>query len=215
MGATGFGSRSPRDSAATRSRRRTGSGRSRSADERHGAGIFVVRLRTRNGVIPAKENELVLVEFDGPRDELEAKYGFALPPSLAVVSRRGEHVYLRAPDGCPPGKFEIADSGVSWSGDGVLISAGSLHESGHIYRFVDPEAPLLEPTADLYRGSASDREAGRQLRPAGRRPGRADPQPGTAARTSSRSACSRPGRGSGRRRSCRWRSPPTSAATRP
>ena len=40
---------------------------------------------------------------------------------------------MRAPDGCPPGKFEIADSGISWSGDGVLISAGSLHESGHVY----------------------------------------------------------------------------------
>ena len=43
------------------------------ADERHGAGVFAVRLRTRNGVIPAKANNLVLVEFDGPRDELEAK----------------------------------------------------------------------------------------------------------------------------------------------
>ncbi len=101
-------------------------------------------------MIPAKVNELVLVEFDGPRGELEAKYGFALPPSLAVVSRRGEHVYMRAPDGCQPGKFEIAESGISWSGDGVLISAGSLHESGHVYRFVDPNAPLLEPGQEVY-----------------------------------------------------------------
>ena len=149
-GVTGFGSRSPPGSAATPRRRRTGSARITLHDERHGAGIFVVRLRTRNGVIPAKVNKLVLVEFDGPRDELEAKYGITLPPSLAVLSRRGEHVYIRAPDGTVPGKFEIADSGVSWSGDGVLISAGSLHESGHVYAFVDPDAPLLEPDQELY-----------------------------------------------------------------
>ena len=32
----------------------------------------------------------------------------------------------------------------------MLISAGSLHETGHVYRFVDPEAPLLEPGRELY-----------------------------------------------------------------
>ena len=151
------------------------------ADERHGAAIFKGRLRTRNGVIPAKVNGLVLVEFDGPRGELEAKYGIALPPSLAVVSRRGEHVYMRAPDGCQPGKFEIAESGISWSGDGVLISAGSLHESGHVYTFVNPNAPLLEPGQELYEelrrlarqsgksGAACRRPRGEPIRSPGRR----------------------------------------------
>ena len=62
-------------------------------------------------------------------------------------SRRGEHVYTRAPDGFPAGKFEIAESGISWSGDGVLIGAGSWHESGHIYDFVDPDAELADAGA--------------------------------------------------------------------
>ena len=84
------------------------------------------------------------------RGELEAKLRDRAPAEPGgALAARGARLPAR-PDGCPPGKFEIADSGVSWSGDGVLISAGSLHESGHVYRFVDPEAPLLEPGRELY-----------------------------------------------------------------
>jgi hypothetical protein len=120
------------------------------AEAGHAAGFYVERARTRNPIHPVRASDLVGVEIDGDEAELRAKHGLPeFPETVRVLSRRGAHVYLRPPEGRSPMKVEIAERKVTRSEDGVLIGAGSLHPSGHVYCY-NGRAEIAVCPVELY-----------------------------------------------------------------
>jgi hypothetical protein len=119
-------------------------------DPENAAAIYVGRCRTRNPIHPVSLSNVFGIDFDGPVDELRAKYEIPeLPDTVRVVTRRGEHVYLRPPEGRLSIKVEISEEKVTASEDGVLIGAGSLHRSGHVYEYESHRVIAVAPL-ELY-----------------------------------------------------------------
>jgi hypothetical protein len=102
------------------------------------AGFFTTRLKTRNPVIPAVANRLILLDFDdGGFDELVSRYGLErLLPAGAwrVRTVEGTHVYLSAPTGRPGFKMELKPSRATFSIDGYLVGPGGTHPDGPEYQ---------------------------------------------------------------------------------
>jgi hypothetical protein len=117
-------------------------------------GEFVTRARARNPLIPARANNLVLIEIDldvpvGAYPELDEvklrsarllqRLGLRFPRTVMVRSRRGLHLYLRPPAGRPPAKVQISEKGeaVAWASDGYVVGVPGLHElAGVVYEYV-------------------------------------------------------------------------------
>jgi AAA domain/Bifunctional DNA primase/polymerase, N-terminal len=119
-------------------------------DPENAAAIYVGRCRTRNPIHPVGDSNIFGIDFDGPVDELRAKYEIPeLPETVRVVTRRGEHIYLFPPVGRAPIKIEIKEDAVTETEDGVLIGAGSLHRSGHVYRY-DGAPDIATAPVELY-----------------------------------------------------------------
>ena len=76
---------------------------------RGGRRLLHKKLATRNPVVPAVVNKLVLFDGDGaPLEELAAKHELVLPDDAwRVRTARGTHVYASAPPGCPGLKVEL------------------------------------------------------------------------------------------------------------
>jgi hypothetical protein len=118
------------------------------------AGLFKERARARNPAVVASRSNLVLIEFDADLVELCAKFDlWALPGTVRVRSRRGDHLYYRPPAGRTPMKVQVDPSGVTVSEDGYLIAAGALHPTGHVYDYISSNTITVLPveTHDLLR----------------------------------------------------------------
>ena len=114
------------------------------------AGFFTKKLATRNPVIPAVANKLVLFDFDGaPLEQLVAQYALGLPEGDAwrVPTARGTHLYRAAPPGHPGLKVELTSERVTVISDGYLLAPPGRHPSGLVYEFenVDVEAEDKRP----------------------------------------------------------------------
>lgn len=108
------------------------------------AGFFTRKLATRNPVVPAVVNGLVLLDGDGaPLRELAAVHGLILPRGAwRVGTARGTHLYASAPSGHPGLKVELTPDRVTVITDGYLLAPPGRHPSGLVYEFenVDVEA---------------------------------------------------------------------------
>jgi AAA domain len=122
-----------------------------SPDPGAAAGEFTTRLATRNPVIPAVANRLVLFDFDGaPFGELVSKYELVLPADAwRVPTPRGTHVYAAAPPGHPGLKVELTPERVTVITDGYLVGPGGRHPDGSRYALenVDVETASERPPA--------------------------------------------------------------------
>jgi hypothetical protein len=106
-------------------------------NENAAAAFFADRARKRNPAVVASRSRLVLIEFDGDLVEFCAQFDvWALPATVRVRSRHGEHLYYRPPPGRTPMKVQFAPAGVTVSDDGYLVGAGALHSSGHVYEYI-------------------------------------------------------------------------------
>jgi hypothetical protein len=104
------------------------------------AGFFTTRLATRNAVIPAVGNGLVLWDGDGgPLDGLARRFGLELPAGAWRLRTPGggEHAYTSAPEGKPGLKVELTAERATVSLDGYLVGPGSLHPNGGRYPVFD------------------------------------------------------------------------------
>jgi Protein of unknown function (DUF3987)/Bifunctional DNA primase/polymerase, N-terminal/Primase C terminal 1 (PriCT-1) len=126
------------------------------------AAYFRTRARRANPIIVAGVSGAVLLDYDGPEEELNARYGLPrLPETLSARSARGRHAYLAPPAGRGPMKIEIKPDKIMISADGYLVTPPALHASGHVYAFLDgrrerAELPLefclqVEALAELTR----------------------------------------------------------------
>jgi replicative DNA helicase len=122
-----------------------------SPDPSAAAGFFTRKLATRNPVIPARANKLVLFDFDGaPLEKLVAQYGLALPgDAWRVPTARGTHIYAAAPSGHPGLKVELTPERTTVITDGYLLAPPGRHPSGPEYAFenVDVETEDKRPPA--------------------------------------------------------------------
>jgi hypothetical protein len=104
------------------------------------AGFFATRIKTRNPVVPAVANGLVLLDFDGGLGQLARRYGLEqLMPSDAwrVATAEGTHVYLSAPAGRRGVKVELTPERVTISTDGYLLGPGGRHPDGLVYELAN------------------------------------------------------------------------------
>jgi hypothetical protein len=101
------------------------------------AGFFDRRVRTRNPVIPAVANDLVLWDFDdGVLDELARRFGIErmLPAGAwRVRTVDGTHLYTSAPPGRAGLKVEVTPARVTVFKDGYLLAPGGRHPDGLVY----------------------------------------------------------------------------------
>jgi hypothetical protein len=92
-----------------------------------------------------------VIESDGPQGEAFMR-AFHLPPTPTVVSARGLHRYLKIPSGYAVKTAHIGELDIIGDSDQV-IGDGSLHASGHVYRWHDylalPDLAPIEPPDDL------------------------------------------------------------------
>jgi hypothetical protein len=105
------------------------------ADADQAAAFFRARARKRNPVVTASGSGWDLVEYDGDRDELNAKHGLPrLPETLGWRSRRGPHLVYQAPPGTAPVKVQVDETGITVSADGYLVAAPAWRpEHGVVY----------------------------------------------------------------------------------
>jgi hypothetical protein len=105
------------------------------------AGFYMTRISSRNPVIPAVANELVLFDFDdGQLDELAHRWGLEqlLPPDAwRVRTVDGTHLYTSAPAGRPGMKVEVTPARVTVSVDGYLLAPGGRHPDGLVYELAN------------------------------------------------------------------------------
>jgi len=86
---------------------------------------------------------LVVVDLDGPEGE-EAAGDLKLPETASLRTARGRHLYFEG-DG-PTGASILAGIDIRGRG-GLVVGAGSIHESGHHYAWETP--PWEMPVAPL------------------------------------------------------------------
>jgi hypothetical protein len=122
-----------------------------SPDPGAAAGFFTTKLATRNPVIPAVANKLILFDFDGaPLGELVSKYELVLPADAWRVSTvRGTHLYASAPHGHSGLKVELTPERVTVITDGYLLGPPGRHPDGPKYALdnVDVESASERPPA--------------------------------------------------------------------
>jgi hypothetical protein len=123
------------------------------AEGQAAAAFFARRCRTRNPVVPAAANGLVIVEcdLDVPGDayprlretelrvaEILLGLGVHIPLTVVVRSRRGFHFYSYPASGCSPAKIQVDGRGaVTYSEDGYVVGVPGLHElEGVVYEYV-------------------------------------------------------------------------------
>ena len=172
------------------------------ADAAFAAGFFRRRCRGRNPAVVASKSGLVLLELDGPDPALEMTGSPSSAPAGDGDSPQpARRTSLRLPrrTGWSAAR-STRRSGATVSSDGYLIAGGSLHPSGHVYRYLDDEAELAELPDVLYDRLVELGEQTRERR-RGTQGRRADPDRAAATRRSSTLALERVRAASGARRS--------------
>jgi len=90
---------------------------------------------------------LLVVDEDRPGAfaEYAASLGEEIPVTFAVRTGKGTHFYLRQPEGEPlgNGRGKLSGQGIDIRGKrGCTVAPGSVHQTGALYRPVDPSVPL-------------------------------------------------------------------------
>ena len=94
------------------------------------------------GIATGAPSGIFVLDIDGPEGEaslaaLCAEYG-PLPPTVTVITAKGRHLYFKTIGvliGNSAGKL---GPGIDVRGDGgYVVGAGSVHPSGHVYRYAD------------------------------------------------------------------------------
>jgi hypothetical protein len=95
-----------------------------------------IGLRTGDGMF--------VIDPDGPEGAATVE-GMDLPPTLAVVTGNGRHLYFFAPEGVEIRNRARVAPGLDVRGDGgYVIAPPSVHASGAVYEWVDQEAEIAE-----------------------------------------------------------------------
>lgn len=127
----------------------------------------------RNVGVDCGRSGLVVLDEDAPGelDRACTDLGVALPATFTVSTGKGQHVYLRQPDGVPWGnaRGRLGAYAVDVRGrGGYVVGPGSVHASGREYRIADP-SPIADAPEWL----------GAVLAPPARRPARPRARPVT------------------------------------
>jgi hypothetical protein len=144
----------------------------RLANGDHGAGLFRRGL-THNPCVSLRASGLVGIDIDGEsgRDLAQRLVG-RFPPTVAVVTGRGHHLWFRAQTGNRHAKIELGHK-VTLVDDGYLVMPPALHHSGSVYRFPTGRAPwdieIAVLPGEIYRALANAAD-----KPAAPSPGNVD-----------------------------------------
>lgn len=88
------------------------------------------------GIVTGEVSGLVVLDVDGADGQLSVSKLGAIPKTPCVKTSRGWHYYFRHP-GFTTGNFAGELPGLDFRGDGgYVVGAGSIHESGHLYRWL-------------------------------------------------------------------------------
>ncbi|NKT03084.1 hypothetical protein GS508_22485 [Rhodococcus hoagii] len=119
----------------------------------------------RNIGIDCGRSDLVVLDEDaaGELERLSADHGVTIPATYTVITSRGRQLYFEANPRYPiRNKVHLEGYAIDVRGDGgLVVAAGSVHESGHVYAAVDPHAPaapLPDEIAKLVVESAPERK---------------------------------------------------------
>lgn len=91
---------------------------------------------------------LLVIDEDEPGalDRYAVSVGVRVQATFTVATARGAHRYYRQPEGAQlgnsPGALAAFHCDVRGHG-GFVVAPGSVHQAGHIYRPLDPRAPIL------------------------------------------------------------------------
>jgi hypothetical protein len=102
--------------------------------------------RNYNPALPTGvTNGIWIADIDSGDDEawlreMEARHG-PLPATRQVITGRGRHIYFASPPSGPPIRnIQNRDDLVDVRGEGgFVLAAGSVHPTGHVYRWDGPE----------------------------------------------------------------------------
>ena len=97
------------------------------------------------GIATGTLSGIFVLDIDGLLGEtswqaLCAKHGPPLPPTVTVITANGRHLYFKT-DGVLVGNtVGKLGPGIDVRGDGgYVVGAGSIHPSGHVYRYANGE----------------------------------------------------------------------------
>ena len=101
---------------------------------------------TNVGIVTGRVSGVVVLDFDDPAAEAEARRK-GLPETVTAKTARGRHYFFRYPN-CPIRKPRDFPSGLDVQGDNKFIVApGSVHPSGCMYEWEND--PTIYAIADL------------------------------------------------------------------
>ncbi len=95
------------------------------------------------------------VDVDGPQGSASLQRLLAgngsLPETLTVITGRGKHFYFRAPSmSFVPCRTAFPLEGIDVRGDGgYSVVPPSVHQTGWVYTFINPDVPVAKPPAWL------------------------------------------------------------------
>jgi len=108
-----------------------------------GAGYLARRCESRNPAVVLRASGLIGLDIDGAAGtRLLQSLQLNLPPTIAVRTGGGAHLWYRPPAGAPASfvKVQLAEK-VTISKDGYFVCPPARHPKGHIYTFADGHAP--------------------------------------------------------------------------
>lgn len=108
----------------------------------------------RNAIISCRRSRLLVADEDvaGALSAYAASKGETIPATFTVRTSRAFHYYFRPPAGVELGNAtgDLKGHGIDVRGPdggqygGYVIGPGSVHQSGHQYEPVNPDAPILD-----------------------------------------------------------------------
>lgn len=105
--------------------------------------------------------EFVVLDIDGPHAELQLRSAeYEIPDTLEVKTGKGRHLYFQG-DATIRNRTKLinGEPGVDVRGEGgYVVAPPSVHASGRVYEFSDPDVPLA-PMPDWFRALCAARPA--------------------------------------------------------
>jgi putative DNA primase/helicase len=112
--------------------------RSRARVVRH----WMKHPRHNYGIATGSPSGIFVIDIDGPNGErswqaLFAKHG-PPPPTLTVITANGRHLYFKTKGLLIGNSVGKLGAGIDVRGErGYVVGAGSVHPSGHVYRYAN------------------------------------------------------------------------------
>ena len=104
------------------------------------------------GIATGGPSGIFVLDIDPPQGEaslatLCSKYG-PLPATVTVITAKGRHLYYKTNTVVVANSAGRLGPGIDVRGDGgYVVGVGSVHPSGHVYRFADGHDPPSIPVA--------------------------------------------------------------------